>query len=106
MGRGMQALMEQTGAAEAGIDRQLERELVVRFAAGDESAFDAIVAAHQAPVTRVARRLLGWREDVGDVVQEVFIAAALAISAGAVEVRLSRARARLRQRLGAFIAEG
>jgi len=71
----MQAATEQTGAAPPATDRLDERELLARFAAGDESAFDAIVAAHEAAVARLARRLLGWPQDVGDVVQEVFIAA-------------------------------
>jgi RNA polymerase sigma factor (sigma-70 family) len=42
---------------------------------GDDSAFDQIVAAHQSRVARLAYRLLGWSEDVDDVVQEVFLAA-------------------------------
>ena len=37
--------------------------------------FDQIVAAHQARVARLASRLLGWRGDVDDVVQDVFLAA-------------------------------
>ena len=37
--------------------------------------FEELVARHQAQVTRLAFRLLGWRGDVDDVVQEVFLAA-------------------------------
>jgi RNA polymerase sigma-70 factor (ECF subfamily) len=50
-----------------------EDALARRCAAGDVSAFDAIVAMHRARVTRLAYRLLGWRDDVEDVVQEVFL---------------------------------
>ena len=39
------------------------------------TAFDELVAAHQPRVTRLAYRLLGWRGDVDDVVQDVFLAA-------------------------------
>ena len=38
-------------------------------------AFDDLVAAHQPRVTRLAYRLLGWRGDVDDLVQDVFLAA-------------------------------
>ena len=41
----------------------------------EAAAFEALVARHQAQVTRLAFRLLGWRGDVDDVVQEVFLAA-------------------------------
>ena len=50
-----------------------EDSLARRFAAGDAGAFDAVVAMHRARVTRLAYRLLGWRDDVEDVVQEVFL---------------------------------
>ena len=49
--------------------------LVEQFLRGDQSAFDLIVTAHQGRVARLAYRLLGWSEDVDDVVQEVFMAA-------------------------------
>ena len=52
-----------------------DEELVERFARGDGSAFDRIVAEHRARVTALAYRLLGWSADVEDVVQEVFLAA-------------------------------
>lgn len=50
-----------------------DEELVERFARGDGSAFDRIVAKHQARVAALAYRLLGWSADVEDVVQEVFL---------------------------------
>jgi RNA polymerase sigma-70 factor (ECF subfamily) len=51
-----------------------EGALARRFAAGDAGAFDAIAALHRERVTRLAYRLLGWRDDeIEDVVQEVFL---------------------------------
>lgn len=50
-----------------------DRELVARLQARDERAFEQLVAAYQQPTARMASRLLGWCEDVDDVVQEVFV---------------------------------
>lgn len=52
-----------------------ERELVRRFKAGETEAFDQIVERHFEPIGRLVARLLAWRGDVQDVVQETFIAA-------------------------------
>ncbi len=52
-----------------------DKELLAAFVADDPSAFDRIVAAHHQRVARLAQRLLGWRGDVDDVVQDVFLAA-------------------------------
>jgi RNA polymerase sigma factor (sigma-70 family) len=52
-----------------------EQALVERFRRGDDSAFDGIVERHAAQVAALANRLLGWRGDVDDVVQDVFVAA-------------------------------
>jgi RNA polymerase sigma-70 factor (ECF subfamily) len=38
-------------------------------------SLEELVAGHQQRVTRLCYRLLGWREDVEDVVQDVFLAA-------------------------------
>ncbi len=46
-----------------------------RFRQGDDSAFDRIVERHAADVAALANRLLGWPQDVDDVVQDVFLAA-------------------------------
>jgi RNA polymerase sigma-70 factor (ECF subfamily) len=52
-----------------------EQILVERFRQGDDSAFDRIVERHAADVAALANRLLGWPQDVDDIVQEVFLAA-------------------------------
>jgi RNA polymerase sigma-70 factor, ECF subfamily len=49
--------------------------LVEQYLSGDPSAFDRLVEIHQDRVARLAYRLLGWPDDVDDVVQEVFLAA-------------------------------
>ncbi|MBN2477115.1 MAG: sigma-70 family RNA polymerase sigma factor [Pirellulales bacterium] len=54
-------------------DEPEDRDLVARFRAGDSSAFDQIVAAHQERVTRLAFHLLGGEQAVEDVTQEVFL---------------------------------
>lgn len=41
--------------------------------AGEMRTFENLVAANQERVTRLCYRLLGWREDVEDVVQDVFV---------------------------------
>lgn len=55
-------------------DDDIDRGLVARFLAGNESAFDEIVAAHTRRLAHLAYRLLGSCADVEDVVQEVFVA--------------------------------
>gem|GEM_PF-329973 len=52
----------------------IDRELLKRLAAGDAGAFDLLIGRHEPVVRRQARRLLAWRTDVDDVVQEVFLA--------------------------------
>ena len=46
-----------------------------RFASAEAGAFERVVAQYQDRVGRLASRLLGWRGDVDDVVQDVFLAA-------------------------------
>jgi len=41
----------------------------------DSAEFDRLVEQHRAAVARLAHRLLGWPQDVEDVVQDVFLAA-------------------------------
>jgi RNA polymerase sigma-70 factor (ECF subfamily) len=52
----------------------IDGELLTRLAAGEPEAFDLLIERHEPVVKRQARRLLGWRIDADDVVQEVFLA--------------------------------
>jgi len=52
-----------------------EQILVERFGSGEDSAFDRIVERYAAEVAALANRLLGWPQDVDDIVQDVFMAA-------------------------------
>jgi RNA polymerase sigma factor (sigma-70 family) len=52
-----------------------DASLEQRFAGGEAAAFERVVALYQARVARLASRLLGWRADVDDVVQDVFLTA-------------------------------
>jgi RNA polymerase sigma-70 factor (ECF subfamily) len=63
------------GRPAAETHQQFDASLADRFTRGDPTAFDAVVGRHQDMVTRLARRLLGWSNDVEDVVQEVFLSA-------------------------------
>ena len=49
--------------------------LIGRVRAGDETAFDALVAEYMRPAFQVAYRVVGHREDAEDLVQESFLAA-------------------------------
>jgi RNA polymerase sigma-70 factor (ECF subfamily) len=49
--------------------------LVERWRGGDQSVFADIVARYQPRLARLAYRLLGWRDEVDDVVQDVFVRA-------------------------------
>ncbi len=49
--------------------------LIERFSRGDDAAFDRIVQRYATEVAALAHRLLGWPQDVDDIVQEVFVAA-------------------------------
>ncbi len=55
--------------------RDAEQALLQRWAAGDAGAFTQLVAEHRQRITRLVYRLLGWRGEVEDVVQEVFLVA-------------------------------
>ncbi len=48
-------------------------ELVRRCQGGDEEAFRELFRQHRGDVARLVQRLLGWRSEVDDVVQEVFL---------------------------------
>jgi RNA polymerase sigma-70 factor (ECF subfamily) len=48
-------------------------ELVRRCQGGDDEAFRELFRQHRGDVSRLVQRLLGFRSDVDDVVQEVFL---------------------------------
>lgn len=50
-----------------------EPGLLARAVAGDSNAFNDLVTIHQHRTARLVQRLLGWPDDVEDVVQEVFV---------------------------------
>ena len=66
-----------------------EHEALRRFAGGDDSAFEALVHAHQDRVFRLALALLGRRDDARDAAQEVFLRAYRSLRGFRFESRLS-----------------
>jgi RNA polymerase sigma-70 factor (ECF subfamily) len=50
-----------------------DRELVLRWQGGDESAFEVLVERHQRRVFRLLMRMMGSREEAEDVSQETFL---------------------------------
>lgn len=50
-----------------------DASLTARLVRGDNGAFEQLVRLYQAPVARLAQRLLGWNSDVDDIVQDVFL---------------------------------
>lgn len=50
-------------------------ELVRRFNSGETAVFDQIVERHFEPIGRLVARLMAWRGEVNDVVQETFLVA-------------------------------
>jgi RNA polymerase sigma factor (sigma-70 family) len=52
-----------------------DRRLAVRFAAGERAAAEEVLAQYTPRITRLVRRMLGWRSDVDDVVQDIFVTA-------------------------------
>src|SRR6266568_2899271 len=54
-------------------ERRQDEELVQRLRAGEETAYEALLARFQQPVYNLAFRLLSDPGDAGDVVQEVFL---------------------------------
>jgi RNA polymerase sigma-70 factor, ECF subfamily len=50
-----------------------QNPLVQRLIRGDQKVFDEIVAQQQRRIARLVYRLLGWSDEVEDVVQEVFL---------------------------------
>lgn len=56
-----------------GDDRDPDAELMLRFRAGDEEAFTALVRRYQGRVVSLASRYLGSAADAEDLAQEVFL---------------------------------
>ena len=56
-----------------------DKRLVERFNQGDESVFDSIIEKYSEEIAVLASRLLGWTDNVDDIVQEVFLSAYLAL---------------------------
>jgi len=59
----------------AGQSLESDREILARFRAGDEGAFESIVRLHGGRMLSVARRYLRREEDARDAVQEAFVSA-------------------------------
>lgn len=66
-----------------------EQRLVERFAAGDHAAFERLVDRYQSQVAGMAYRLLGWPDEIDDVVQDVFVAVFKGLPGFRREARLS-----------------
>lgn len=50
-----------------------DRDLVQRWQAGDESAFEELIGRHENRVYRLLYRMMGSREDAEDLTQETFL---------------------------------
>jgi len=55
------------------LDVDPDGDLVARWKAGDESAFESLIRRHEGRVFGLLMRMLGNREDAEDVAQEAFI---------------------------------
>ena len=55
------------------LDIDPDGDLVTRWKAGDESAFESLIRRHEGRVFGLLMRMLGNREDAQDVAQEAFI---------------------------------
>lgn len=49
--------------------------LVRRILAGERGAFEKMISMYGGDISKFAQRLIGWRADVEDIVQDVFLAA-------------------------------
>jgi RNA polymerase sigma-70 factor (ECF subfamily) len=50
-----------------------DRDLIVRWQAGDESAFEELIRRHESRVYRLLYRMMGSKEDAEDLTQETFL---------------------------------
>jgi RNA polymerase sigma-70 factor (ECF subfamily) len=54
-----------------------DKTLAARFASGEAGALEEVIRLYQGRVARLAQRLLGWKSDADDIVQDVFLDALL-----------------------------
>lgn len=71
-------LREETASGD-GKTEYIDMDLVSRVKAGDTNAFSVLVDRYQRPVYGIVSRMVHSREDVDDVVQEVFVSAYTAL---------------------------
>jgi len=50
-----------------------DRDLIVRWQAGDEAAFEELIRRHETRVYRLLYRMMGSKEDAEDLTQETFL---------------------------------
>ena len=50
-----------------------DRDLIVRWQAGDEAAFEELIRKHESRVYRLLYRMMGSKEDAEDLTQETFL---------------------------------
>ena len=50
-----------------------DRDLIVRWQAGDETAFEELIRLHESRVYRLLFRMMGSKEDAEDLTQETFL---------------------------------
>ncbi|MBW2725139.1 MAG: sigma-70 family RNA polymerase sigma factor [Deltaproteobacteria bacterium] len=62
-----------TAAGSRPVIEDPDRELVLRWQGGDDSAFEVLVERHQRRVFRLLMRMMGTREEAEDVSQETFL---------------------------------
>ena len=73
-GRGAARAVGRRGAAHGhGVIDDPDRDLVARWHAGDQSAFEELVRRHEKKVFRLLLRMMGSREEAEDVAQETFL---------------------------------
>jgi RNA polymerase sigma-70 factor (ECF subfamily) len=72
MGSGTNALARERSAPRVIIEDP-DRDLIVRWQAGDEAAFEELVKRHESRVYRLLYRMMGNREDAEDLTQETFL---------------------------------
>lgn len=85
-----------------------DQSLLTRLHNAEARAFDELIAQYQPAIASLASRLLGWRADVDDVVQDVFFAAYrsvkrfrgdCSIQTWLMRLTLNQCRSRQRRRL-------